>query len=57
MSELNQIFRNLLGFDYILLHRRLYLQLTGYTFKNLFWKTLKTRDTDLSLCEQLVILT
>ena len=57
MSELNQIFRNLLGFDYILLHRRLYLQVIGYTFKNLFWKTLKTRDTDLSLCEQLVILT
>ena len=57
MSGVNQIFRDLLGFYYILLDHRLYLQLIGCTLKNLFRKTLETRDTDLSLWEQLVILT
>lgn len=49
-------FRGLLVFDYILLHHRLYLQLTVHSLKNLLQWTLERRDTDISLRKQLIIL-
>ena len=57
MPWVNKIFCDLLVYDYTLLHHRLYLQLIGYTPKNLIQKTLKRRYFDISLCKQLVILT